>query len=295
MNAYVSGLVAQVGLNTILAYSVYVILATGQLSLGNAGFMAIGAYTVAFLTVDRHVGLAPALLAGGLAAGLVGVIVVGFPSLRLRGIFLALATLGFGEIVRTFFVNFQPTGGAQGFSGLVGVPTRTIVLVTLAVMAFVAYLERSRLFLAFRAIRDDEDASRFFGLPATAFKVLAFGLGAFLAAVGGGLFAEFSFYIEPASFGFMVSVPMVLAVVLGGQDNLLGPPAGAVVFTLLPEVLRFLADWRYAVYGALLVAILAFRPQGLLPPLSLRRVHLRRRRPAPQRPTGGTAGGRADA
>lgn len=289
MSAYALGLISQIGINTILAYSVYVILATGQLSLGNAGFMALGAYTVAYLTVDRHVGLGPALIAGGLLTGCVGVLIVGIPSLRLRGIFLALATLGFGEIVSTFFVNLQLTGGARGFSGLVGVPASTIVWVVLAVIAFVAYLERTRIFLAFRAVRDDEDATLFFGLPATVFKVVAFGIGAFLAAIGGGLFAEFSFYIEPASFTFMVSVIMVLSVILGGPDNLFGPLVGAAIFTLLPEYLRFLADWRYAVYGALLLAILLFRTQGILPPLALRRLG------RPPRLASRTAGGeRAD-
>lgn len=271
MSAYTAGLVAQVGINAVLAYSVYVTLATGQLSLGNAGFMAIGAYGVAYLTVDRHVALLWAFLAAALATGVIGVVVVGLPALRLRGIFLAMATLGFGEIVATFFTNLNATGGAQGFPGIPGMPFATIAAAALAVLCLIAWLERTRLWLVFRAVRDDEDAARFTGVPTMWIKVAAFGIGAAVAAVGGGLYAEFNYFIEPASFGFMVSALMVLSVVLGGTDNLLGPLLGALIFTLLPEYLRFLAVWRYAVYGSVLAVVLILRPRGLLPPFVLRR------------------------
>lgn len=261
--SYGEGLLAQIGINGLLALSVYVILATGQLTLGNAGLMAIGAYLTAVLAVKAGVPLVLALLAAGLATGAIGV-AVGFPALRFRGIYLAMATLAFGEIVRTFFLNFGPTGAEQGFYGMKGVSTAFIWAWVVAVFVAILLLERTKLWLAFRAVSDDEAAAEVTGLNTTALKVGAFGLGALIAAIGGGLFAEFSLYIEPSNFDWLTSVSLVLFVILGGSTTAWGPVFGAAVLTLLPEVLRFMADWRMAIYGGLLVLVLALRPCGLL-------------------------------
>jgi branched-chain amino acid transport system permease protein len=263
MSTYQAGLLAEIGIALLLALSVYVILATGQLSLGNAGFMAIGAYVAALLTVNVSLPLPLALLASTLACGLIGV-GVGFPALRLKGIYLALATLGFGEMVRSFFQNFGPTGGAAGFHGMAG--TTPFVIWLYAGLAFVLVLvfERSRLWLEFRAVSDDEVASDIIGLNTTAIKIGAFGLGAAIAGLAGGLFAHFHVYIEPNNFGFEKSIEMVLYVILGGSSVAPGPLLGATLLTLLPELLRFMADWRLATYGALLILMLMFRHQGIV-------------------------------
>lgn len=263
MSTYEAGLLAEMGIALLEGLSVYVILVTGQLSLGNAGFMAIGAYLCSGLTVEAHLPLPLALILGAFAAGVVG-LGVGFPALRLRGIYLAIATLGFGEITRSFFLNFAPTGGAEGFHGMLPITVGTIWAWAGAVLLLVLVLEQSRLWLEFRAINDDEVASGLIGLDATKVKLGAFALGAAIAGLAGGLFAHYSLYIEPGNFGFDRSIEMVLYVVLGGSTVALGPLLGAAVLTLLPEFLRFMVSWRLAAYGALLILVLLFRRQGLL-------------------------------
>lgn len=276
ISAYAAGLLAEVGIAVIAALSVYVILATGQLSLGNAAFMAIGAYGASVLTVTFGWPLAPAILAAALASGLIGV-AVGFPALRLEGIYLAVATLGFGEMTRSFFLAFEPTGAAAGFHGMAHVGLGTIWAWVAAVLALVLGLERSRLWLEFRAVNDDETASDLVGLNTTALKVGAFGLGAAIAGVAGALFAHQHVFIEPGNFGFERSVEMVLSTILGGSTVAAGAALGAALLTLLPEWLRFVADWRLAAFGALLIAILLVRPQGIL---DRRLFGLLRRRPS---------------
>lgn len=265
LSAYTQGLLAVIGINAILGLSVYVIWSTGQLSIGNAAFMGLGAYGSSLLTVRLGVPVVAALPLAAVATGLVG-IAVGFPALRLRGIYLAMATIGLGEIARAFFLNFDTTGGPQGFSGMPFVDMTFIWIWVGAALALVLALERSDLWLEFRAIHDDEDAAEIIGCNTTAAKVAAFGLGGLLAALGGGLFAHYNVYIEPANFGVLVSIGMVLFVILGGSTTAWGPLVGAAVLTLLPEFLRPLADWRMAVYGAVLVAVVVLRPRGLLLP-----------------------------
>lgn len=263
MSTYVAGLLADTGIALLGGLSVYVILATGQLSLGNAAFMAVGAYVCAALTVMAKVPLTVALMTAGLASGTLG-LVVGFPALRLRGIYLAMATLGFGEMTRSFFLYFEPTGGANGFHGMQPVSVAYIWAWAAGILALVMVLERSRLWLSLRAVNDDEVASGLVGLNATRIKVGAFAVGAAIAGISGGLFAHYQLYIEPANFGFERSVELVLAVILGGSTVAPGALVGAIVLTALPEILRFLIDWRFAGFGALLILVLLFRRQGLL-------------------------------
>jgi len=263
MNVYYEGIVATMGINILLALSAYAMLATDRLSLGNAGFMAIGAYVSSYLTVISGWALYPALALGALAAA-VAAALVGLPVLRLHGIYFVMATLAFGEVVRTFFQNFEPTGGAYGMRGMSGTSVGMIY-------AFVAGF--SLLFLAFEvsragrttyAVRDDDQAARSVGVNVVAVRQLAFVWGGLIAGVAGALFAHYALYIESNNFGFLVSAFAVLFVILGGIQTFWGALLGAVVLTLLPEMLRFLADWRLSAFGALLVALMVLRPEGLL-------------------------------
>ena len=263
MSSYVQALLADVGIGVLGGLSVYVILAVGQLSLGNAAFMAIGAYVASVLTVWNGWALTPALAAGALASGFVGFL-VGSPALRLRGIYLAVATLGFGEMTRSFLLNFDLTGGAGGFRGMQQVSVGVIWLWTAGVLAVLFALERSRLWLEFRAVRDDETAAEMSGLDTTRLKLLAFSISAMIGGIAGGLFAHHHLFIEPGNFGFEHSVDLVLITILGGSEVALGAVAGSLILNLLPEALRFAANWRMVIFGALLVVILLVRRQGLL-------------------------------
>lgn len=263
MSSYIQALLADVGIGVLGGLSVYVILAVGQLSLGNAAFMAIGAYVASMLTVWSGWPLALALAAGALSSGFVGLL-IGFPALRLRGIYLAVATLGFGEMTRSFFLYFEPTGAASGFRGMHYVSAATIWLWTAGVLAFLLALERSRLWYEFRAVRDDEIAAEMSGLDTTRLKLLAFSISAMIGGIAGGLFAHHHIFIEPPNFGFEQSVDLVLITILGGSELAIGALAGSLIVNLLPEALRFAANWRLAAFGALLVLILLVRRQGLL-------------------------------
>ena len=263
MSTYYAGLLADVGILMLGALSVYIILATGQLSLGNAGFMAIGSYVASFLTVQMHWPLTLAIVASALLASLIGVM-IGFPALRLKGIYLAMATLGFGEMVRSFFLSFEPLGGSGGYRGMAHVSVFYIWAWAAGVLAVLLVTERSRLWLEMRAVHDDETAAGLIGLDTTAVKIGAFGFGAAVAAVAGALFAHHYVYIEPANFGFERSIDFVLASILGGSTVAAGALVGAALLVLLPEWLRFLLDWRLAVFGGLLILILLVRQQGIL-------------------------------
>ncbi|MDQ4062083.1 MAG: branched-chain amino acid ABC transporter permease [Pseudomonadota bacterium] len=263
MSTYAAGLLADVGILLLGALSVYVILSTGQLSLGNAGFMGIGAYLASVLTVEAGLPITLALLAAAAACGLVGV-VVGFPALRLKGIYLAMATLGFGEMVRSLFLNLDYTGGSGGYHGMKLVSTAYIWAWAGGLLLLVFLLERSRLWLELRAVHDDETAADIIGLNTTAVKVGAFGFGAAIAGVSGGLFAHHHLYVEPGNFGFERSIEFVLAVILGGSTVAPGALVGAGLLVLLPEFLRVVADWRLAAFGALLILVLLTRRQGIL-------------------------------
>jgi branched-chain amino acid transport system permease protein len=275
MSTYYAGLLADVGILLLGALSVYIILATGQLSLGNGAFMGIGAYAASFLTVELHWPLTAALIAAALASGMIGVI-VGFPALRLRGIYLAMATLGFGEMVRSFFLNFDRMGGSGGFHGMKHVSLEYIWAWAGGVLLLVLGLERSRLWLELRAVHDDETVAGLVGVDTTLTKVGAFGFGAAVAAISGGLFAHQHVYIEPANFGFDRSIDFVLAVILGGSTVGAGALVGAALLVLLPEWLRFLSDWRLAAFGLLLILVLLTRRQGILDRSLLAKLALRR-------------------
>ena len=271
MSTYYASLLADAGILLLGALSVYIILTTGQLSLGNAAFMAIGAYLTSYLTVNAGIPITPALFISAIAASVIGVI-VGFPALRLKGIYLAMATLGFGEMIRSFFINFSTMGGSGGFHGMKHISVGYIWAWVGGILALLMLVERSRVWLEMQAVHDDETAAGLIGLNTVFIKVSAFGIGAAVAAISGGLFAHHHVYIEPGNFGFERSIDFVLAAILGGSTLGLGSLVGALLLVFLPEFLRPIAEWRLATFGALLILVLLVRRQGILDRTLLRRL-----------------------
>ena len=264
ISPYLEDVLIQLGINMILALSLYFPLSAGQLSLGQGGFMAIGAYLASWLTATQGWPWPLAFAAGAAAAGLVGAL-VGLPALRVRGIYLVLLTMAFGEIVRVFFLNFGPTGAAQGFRGMPFVSTLPLVAalaVTVAIVA--ARTAASRMGRAFAAINRDELAAEVMGIDVTRAKLASFTVGAVVAGLAGALWAHYVQFIEPEEFGFGRSVMPFTFVVVGGLQTFWGSLVGASVLTLLPEWLRFLKEWRLALYGLAMLAVMIVRPQGLV-------------------------------
>ncbi|MDI3316584.1 MAG: branched-chain amino acid ABC transporter permease [Bacillota bacterium] len=264
LNPYLQAQVFTVGINIILAVSLNLINGfTGQFSLGHAGFMAVGAYTAAVATTRLGLPFALALLMAAAASALMGVL-VGAPTLRLRGDYLAIATLGFGEILRSVLYNVDYVGGA---TGLFGIPRLTswawlFVLTVLTVLA-VKNLVNSTRGLALKAVRDDEIAAEDVGVDTTQTKVLAFVLGAVFAGVGGALYAHYFFVIQPTTFSFLKSFEILVYVVLGGLGSITGSIVSATLLTLLSAALQQLAALRMVLYGLALVLVMIFRPGGL--------------------------------
>lgn len=260
------------GINGLLALSVYATLSCGQLSLANAGFMAIGAYAGALLTVHTALPFTAVLLVATAVPAIVAV-PLGLPVLRLRGVFLAIATIGFGEVVRLGFVNWDYTNGALG---LVGIPQRTGLLSIHAVLAVALFafwrLRGSRTGYALEAIREDEAAARTMGIDSTAHKLAMFVLGAALAGLAGALEAHFTFMVSPSGYGFGRAVDMLVYAVVGGTSNPVGPLVGAAFLTALPELLRALGGFigvppgplRLFLNGAILLAVILFLPEGVV-------------------------------
>ncbi|WP_398469978.1 branched-chain amino acid ABC transporter permease [Tardiphaga sp.] len=275
MSTYYASLLAESGILLLGALSVYIILATGQLSLGNGAFMGIGAYLSSWLTVTLNVPLTLALVISAILAGIMGAIVA-FPALRLKGIYLAMATVGFGEMVRSFFLNFETMGGSGGFRGMQHIGVGYIWLWAGGILIAVMLLERSRVWLEMQAVHDDETAAGLIGLNTVVTKIGAFAVGAAVAAMSGGLFAHHNVYIEPANFGFERSVEFVLAVILGGSTVAPGSLVGSTLLIFLPEFLRPIADWRLAAFGSLLVLVLLVRRQGILDRSLIRTLTFRR-------------------
>jgi len=258
-----SALLNQIGINSLLALSVWVTLACGQLSLGNMGFMAIAAYTSVLLVMRAHWPFFGAALTGSCLAAIAG-LMLGWPVLRLRGVFLAIATIGFGEIVRIFAVNLNITGGAEGIAGIPPDANTPIIYASLALITFGLWrLTRSRAGRAFAAIAQDEVAASGLGINPSAYKLLAFAIGAFIAGYAGALAAFSSYFISPSDYGFSKAVDMLAWAVVGGMGSVGGPILGAGLLTILPEALRFLGNYRDVVNGVILLLVIVFLPQGL--------------------------------
>jgi branched-chain amino acid transport system permease protein len=264
-NRYYLGVAIDVGINIILAVSLNLINGhTGQFSLGHAGFMAVGGFTAAKFTLLTAPGFFPlSLLIGGLMAAVAGLL-VGVPSLRLRGDYLAIVTLGFGEIIRVIFQNSQAFGAA---TGLTGIPDLTTLFWTFGMAAITVYvvtsLVNSTYGRGFICVRDDEVAAAAIGISPTRYKVTAFVIGAFFAGVAGALYAHHKTVMQPDGFNFIRSIDIVVMVILGGMGRTSGVIIAAVVLTVLPEFLREFASYRMILYSLLIIGLMLARPEGL--------------------------------
>ncbi len=267
-NAYYLDVVIDVGIAIILAVSLNLINGhTGQFSLGHAGFMAVGAYFSAWLTLrigdGAHFWFPVSLLLGGILAAFTGLL-VGIPSLRLRGDYLAIVTLGFGEIIRVIAQTTEAVGAA---SGLYGIPKFTTFAWTFGLAAVTVYaitsLVNSTYGRGFLAVHDDEIAAESSGINTTRCKVTAFVTGAFFAGIAGGLYAHHKQTLTPNAFEWLKSIEIVLIVILGGMGRTGGVILAAILLTLLPEILRDFAEYRPILYALLIILIMILRPDGL--------------------------------
>ncbi|MBX7221795.1 MAG: branched-chain amino acid ABC transporter permease [Blastocatellia bacterium] len=282
-------IIAAVSLNLINGY-------TGQFSIGHAGFMAVGGYTAAYISfyygagilntlqglplpVALTIRLFISLLIGVVFSALAG-FVVGMPSLRLKGDYLAIVTLGFGEIIRIIILSIDSVGGARGFSSIVQGATEPpdqrmfeflkesiffwVFLFAVITVVIVKNLVNSTFGRALTSIRENEIAAEAMGINTTRYKVIAFVISAGLAGLAGGLFAHYDNYLNTNSFTFVKSVEVIIMIVLGGMGSITGAILGATVLTILPELLRDLQQYRMVIYSLLLIVIMIVRPQGIL-------------------------------
>jgi branched-chain amino acid transport system permease protein len=280
-DGYLLSILILIGINIVSAVSLNLVNGhTGQFSLGHAGFMAVGAYGSAWITLIHGKEILSlmgvfvsmpaeclfliALLFGGLFAAVTGLI-VGIPSLRLRGDYLAIVTLGFGEIIRVILQNSDALGGARGLAGIASYTTLgwTFGVAALAIYV-VGTLVNSTYGRGFLAVRDDEIAAEAMGINTTKYKVVAFAVGAFFSGLAGGLYAHFIGYINPEGFNFLKSVDVVVIVILGGMGSTAGVTVAAIVLTLLNELLRQTEQYRMIVFVLLLIVLMILRPQGLI-------------------------------
>ena len=273
MSGYLEGLIAVLSINIIIAYSVYLPAAAGLLNLGSAGFVLLGAYAAGALTSLHGLPLWVAVPAGGLLAALIA-FAVSFPILRTRGVYMVLATFAFAEVVGGVLLNWPGLGGAAGLSVIAWPGLAAVVGVTVAVVASAAWLMSTRFGLSVRAIHDDESVARLFGVDLRATQVAAFTLGGFVGGVGGALLVHQFNFIDVQGTGVLFSIYVLLYVLMGGTQTVWGPVSGALFFTLVPELLRYLASLdpslkslesgRFIVFGVAVVLLIIWRPQGLI-------------------------------
>lgn len=252
-------------INIILALGLNLITGfTGQFSLGHAAFMSIGAYTSAILTAKLGQPFILAILASGLVAAIAGVI-IGIPTLRLKGDYLAIATLGFGEIVRILALNTEYIGGAIGFNDIPQYTNWTwIFFMTVATILLIKHFINSYHGRACISIREDEIAAEAMGVNTTFYKVLAFSIGAFFAGIAGSLYANYFYFIKPDSFGFMKSIDILVIVVFGGMGSIAGSIVGAIALSVISLFLQRIPELRMVIYSLILFSIMIYRPTGLL-------------------------------
>jgi len=258
-----SRLIDQIGVNALLALSLSVSLQAGQLALAQAAFMGIAAYVAAILAMSYHWPLLASILAAMVASTAVAALLA-YPVGRLRGVFLAIATIGFGEIVRVFANNLSVTGGAEGMSGIPNDATTPVIYGALALVVLALYLlSRTKFALAVALVREDEHAARGVGIDVAQVRVLSLALGGAIAGLGGALYAHASFFITPTDFGFPRMEQILVWCVIGGVTSPLGAVLGSTVLSILPEVIRFLADYREITNGIILLVVILFAPGGL--------------------------------
>ena len=310
LDGYTRSILVFAGINVVAAYSFYVPFKTGQVSLGQAGFMAVGAYAAAIVTQKFGLPFWVGFLFGGFVSGIIGV-AVGFPALRIKGIYLLLLTLGFSEIVQVIALSWDYVGGAQGFRQIT-FNTHTldyVVVLIIVLIWFFSRLERSSLGRAMDSIHQDETAAEVMGIDVVRTKLFAFGLGAAIAGFAGALYAHHATFMDSSTFNIMMGVEILVFVVVGGGSTYWGPLLGALFLTLLPEFLRTLREWlellpvawtnffpanrvydflhdfldfenakRLIVYGIILIVMMILRPDGILTRDQLRRFSFARAR-----------------
>ena len=271
MSGYLSGVLAILGINIIFAYSIYVTAATGQLNLGGAGFQAIGAYTCAILSNEMGLPISLTLMFSAIIGGMISFL-ISFPILRTKGVYMVLATFAIAQIVAGIILNTDFLGGATGMVVNEYIETEVILVITIAIVASGFYLMSTRVGLAMRAVHDDEAVADLMGVHKRAIQVSAFTIGGAIAGLSGGLYALYFGFIEAQYFNANISIFVLLYVLIGGTQTAWGPLVGASFFTLIPEALRIGDDWRFLIFGVLIVIMMIVRPEGIVTRDALERV-----------------------
>ncbi|MDQ0247275.1 branched-chain amino acid transport system permease protein [Bacillus fengqiuensis] len=264
LNPFYTNTLIFMAINIILAVSLHLVIGiTGQFSIGHAGFLAVGAYISAIFTMKLQLSFPLALVAGGIVAALAGLI-VGIPSLRLKGDYLAIATLGFAEIIRIVFLNIEYVGGAAGMQ-VSHLTTWTYTFLCLFITLLVIMnFTNSRHGRACISVRENEIAADAMGINTTYYKVVAFALGSFFAGIAGGLYSHNFYIIQPTNFGFLKSFDILIYVVLGGLGSLSGSVIAAILLTIISTFLQDYPETRMIIYSLVLVIVMLYRPQGLM-------------------------------
>ncbi|HJV80961.1 branched-chain amino acid ABC transporter permease [Noviherbaspirillum sp.] len=263
MSGYTEAMLALLAINFVVALAGYLPLAAGQLNLGVAGFMAIGGYVSAYLTNTYDAPIYLGVITGGLVASVIATLLA-VPLLRVSGIYLALATFALGQVIQGVLLNLEVVGAAAGYAVNKHASFGFIVTSAAIVLGLVFFLTKTRFALYLTAVKNDPVVSDLFGLNVKITKIQAFSLGALIAGIGGALYGHHFSYLEPQNFNILLSIYIALYVLLGGTQTIFGPLAGALIFTLLPEVLRGSDQWRYVVFALAVILIMAVRPQGLI-------------------------------
>lgn len=264
IDMYYSNLLITIMINVILAVSLHLVIGiTGQFSIGHAGFLAVGAYVSAICTMNFNMPFIVGLLIGSIAAAIMGLI-IGIPTLRLRGDYLAIATLGFAEIIRIVFVNLDYVGGASGMQVMQMTTWTYAFFGAVVTIIVIANFTNSRHGRACIAVREDEIAADSMGINTTYYKVLAFAIGAFFAGLAGGLFSHNFYIIQPQQLGFLKSFDILIYVVLGGLGSMSGAIIAAVLLTVISLYLQDFPETRMIIYSLVLIFVMLYRPSGLM-------------------------------
>jgi branched-chain amino acid transport system permease protein len=271
MSGYMSGLLAILGINIIFAYSIYITAATGQLNLGGAGFQAIGAYASAILSNEMGFPIGLTLIFSSIFGGLISFLIA-FPILRTKGVYMVLATFAIAEIVAGIILNSDYLGGPTGIVVNEYIETELILIIAVIIVLFGFYLMSTRIGLAMRAVHDDDAVANLMGVNTRAIQIGAFTLGGAIAGLSGGLYALYFGFVEAQYFNANISIFVLLFVLIGGTQTAWGPLIGASFFTLIPEALRIGDDWRFFIFGVIIVAMMIVRPEGIVTRDALDRV-----------------------
>jgi branched-chain amino acid transport system permease protein len=271
MSGYMSGLLAILGINIIFAYSIYITAATGQLNLGGAGFQAIGAYASAILSNEMGFPIGLTLIFSSIFGGLISFLIA-FPILRTKGVYMVLATFAIAEIVAGIILNSDYLGGPTGIVVNEYIETELILIIAVIIVLFGFYLMSTRIGLAMRAVHDDDAVANLMGVNTRAIQIGAFTLGGAIAGLSGGLYALYFGFVEAQYFNANISIFVLLFVLIGGTQTAWGPLIGASFFTLIPEALRIGDDWRFFIFGVIIVVMMIVRPEGIVTRDALDRV-----------------------